>query len=121
MTTSDPWIISRLLSKHYTTCDMVIEANRYLKNYLFSFYVTFGPLFCYFIYQIFFAPVFVGVKVILGYFVLSISLKLVLISLTSAKITSMAHKPYHIVHGVGKMTLPEDVQLQVNIYSRISY
>ncbi len=53
---SEPWVISRLLTKHYEVCDMVIEANRFLKNYLFVFYVIFLPHLCFLIYRLFFSP-----------------------------------------------------------------
>lgn len=51
---TDPRAISKLLVKHYVVCDMVVEANRYLKIYLFHFYATFVPLFCMLIYKLFF-------------------------------------------------------------------
>jgi hypothetical protein len=119
-TISDPWVISRLLNKHYKVCDMVLEGNRYLKNYLFSFYILFFPLFCFLIYQILFSPVLIGVKLVLGLFVFMISLMIFLVSLTTAEITTMAHKPYHIVHGVGRMSLPEEVQLQVRFIDALN-
>jgi hypothetical protein len=53
---SEPWVISLLLTKHYVICDMVIEVNRYLKNYLFVFYVIFLPHLCFLIYRLFFSP-----------------------------------------------------------------
>jgi hypothetical protein len=59
---SEPWVISRLLTKHYIVCDMVIEVNRFLKNYLFVFYIIFLPHLCFLIYRLFFSPASIAVS-----------------------------------------------------------
>jgi hypothetical protein len=53
------------------------------------------------------------VKAVAAFYICFDALSIISVSLSSAKITTMAHKPYHIVHGVGKMSLPEEVQVQV--------
>ncbi|XP_054166065.1 uncharacterized protein LOC128963578 [Oppia nitens] len=53
--------------------------------------------------------------VVLIYIIIN-GLQLLLVSVSSAKITSMAHKPYHVVHGIGKMVIPENVQNQAQLF-----
>ena len=50
-----PEQISGLITKHYYVCDMVKQANKHLKVYLFIFYMIFAPHLCLMIYQIIFS------------------------------------------------------------------
>lgn len=50
-----PEQISNLITKHYYVCDMVKQANRHLKVYLFVFYMIFAPHLCLVVYQIIFS------------------------------------------------------------------
>lgn len=111
-----PEHISGLITKHYYVCDMVKQANKHLKIYLFIFYIIFAPHLCLMIYQIMFSTnsttqgkIFMGFLLILSDFFQVYS-----VSVLSAQITTKSHEPYYAMHGVNKFdNLPENVQLQV--------
>ena len=111
-----PEHISGLITKHYYVCEMVKQANRHLKVYLFIFYTIFAPHLCLMIYQIMFSTnattqgkIFIGFLLILSDFFQVYS-----VSVLSAQITTKSHEPYYAMHGVNKFDgLPENVQLQV--------
>lgn len=52
---TEPEHISKLIAKHYYVCDMVKQANKHLKIYLFVFYIIFAPHLCFMVYQIIFS------------------------------------------------------------------
>ena len=130
---AEPWVLSKLFEKHYIVCDMVIGSNQYFKTYLFFFFTIMVTHECFLFYQIFtvrnalsvsfllikisfihiYHKIENQIKAVIGFYIVFDAIQILLVSLCSAKITSSAHKPYHVVHGVGKMTLPEDVQVQV--------
>lgn len=53
-----PDYLSILIIKHYFVCDMVNQANKHLKIYLFIFYIISVPSVCFILYRIIFSTYF---------------------------------------------------------------
>jgi hypothetical protein len=105
----------KLLSKHYKICDMVLLANRHLKFYIISFYVIFLPNVCFLGHHLLFYENDWRVKGGFALFTCCSILEVLLVSLSTAKICSEAHRPSHIVHGIGLRRFPDETRFQVFI------
>ncbi|KAI2810067.1 hypothetical protein BLOT_001222, partial [Blomia tropicalis] len=121
-----PEHISKLIYKHFYVCEMVKQANKHLKFYLFVFYIIFTPHLCLMIYYIIFdssnfeaTQARFAIETIV---ILCDLFQLYCISVFSAQITLKSHEPYYTMHGVNKFkNLPDNVQLQSTLFmQRIS-
>ncbi|OTF82866.1 hypothetical protein BLA29_006734, partial [Euroglyphus maynei] len=87
-------------------------------------YIIFAPHICFVFYQLLFSANYTtqGRLLLAATLIFGDLFQLYFVSLLSAQITTKAHEPYYVMHGVNKFdNLPESVQLQSTLFmQRIS-
>ncbi|XP_067130834.1 uncharacterized protein [Centruroides vittatus] len=86
--------------KHFIGCRMVKVINKFLRWYIFTTYLVLIPGSCISLYQFTSPEQSTDSRVLLGIHTVLLVMTLLLTSLNAAGVSSAAHRPYEILHGL---------------------